>query len=94
MRAWGRTLPNSGADPLVVVVAPDRAVGRSWHPSSKPSKKARQVGSTEAGSVFQASWSSSRKAVFPGWPIRPKAGEGEEEVRFGFKRSRTSKAGS
>jgi hypothetical protein len=32
--------------------------------------------------------------VLPGCPIRPKAGDGDREVRFGFKRSRISRAGS
>ena len=72
----------------------ERRGGRSWQPSSNPSKNARHVGSTLEGSVFQASCSSSRKAVLPGCPMRPRAGDGEEEVRFGFKRSRTSRAES
>ena len=53
MRAWGRTLPNSGD--WEEGVDPERAGGRSWQPSSNPSKKARQVGSTEEGLVFQDS---------------------------------------
>ena len=95
MRAWGRTLPNSGElAELGRGVQLVRVGGRSWQPSSKPSKKARQVGSTEVGSVFHDSWSSSRKAPLPGWPMRPRAGEGEEEEWLGLRRSKVLRAGS
>lgn len=94
MRAWGRTLPKSEDGPPLVEGAVERVGGRSWQPSSNPSKKACQVGSTLEGSVFQASCSSSRKAVLPGWPKRPRAGEGEEDVRFGLSRSSVARAGS
>ena len=95
MRAWGRTLPNSGElAELGSGVLPERSGGRSWQPSSKPSKKARQVGSTEVGSVFHDSWSSSRKAPLPGWPMRPRAGEGEAEEWLGLRRSKVLRAGS
>ena len=47
---WSRT-SLAGAEPA----EPSRGGGRSWHPSSKPSKKPRQTGSTEEGSVFHCS---------------------------------------
>ena len=55
MRAWGSTFPNSGGEPPFWVLGVERVGGRSWQPSSNPSKKARHVGSTLEGSVFQAS---------------------------------------